>query len=508
MASDIYKVLFEVLFLHEYYLTDSNQSSVFDDANIADPGPYLQVCMQQGRPSVGGLLQFALPAATQQFFDNQQMRLVNSYSGFQVAVKVTASKQADGSVLYTPAISLPPGSNLLFLLQASGSGLDPITNGRRQREVKSLYYFCNESLSGTKTFPVLSNPIPPLVAAGAYEQGELVNDNNTIKAFYFDGQDPQYLQLSGDGFVNESDRVLVSPRFDYLFHGSDSVTEASFTLKNSAGVLLRTIQLTATDPLGSVSLDFSRDAQGNVLPLVTLPAAALSDPLTYTLTVSGSGNYSRTMTLVFYDDPSALAASWGLIQLQATVGDNNYSLLDTAGNLLTRQLADGTVQGPRSFQIRCKSLFTFLRYVNDQGLALSAPAGSVKSFLQQVASLQSPAAAWQPAGSKASATAAKHVAGSPKPAAKPAGKTAGKPAAGSVKSVANAGAAQAPLTELTTTTPIPLTYLPYFFSNNPKAASPAFVYLPNAVAGGETALKNQQFFSVIRVPKSKLFPSS
>jgi hypothetical protein len=450
MITELYKTLFEVLFLHEYYLTDPDQTSVFDAANIANPAAYLATRMQQDRPSVADVLRYSLPAATQQVFSQQQMRLVNGYSGFQVAVRVTASTQADGTVVYTPVTPLDSACTILVLLQEPGGGLEDITNGRMQRAIASAYFFCNTSVPGAKTFPVLSNPIPAKSATYAYEQGELLNDSNTIKAYYYDGKNPQYLAVSGNGFVNESDRVLVSSIFTWRFKPTDAVTNASFVLKDAAGTVLKTITATAKLPLTAVSLNFSQDAQGNVLPLVTVPGTAA---VAYSLVVTGTGNYSQTVPLVFYDDATELDASWGAVQIQAGVTDASFSLLDSNGNLQTRVKPDGTLQAAPSFQLRVRSLFRFRKYINDTGLSLSAPAASLTSFLQQTGSQQTGF-------------------------------------------------------QLTTLTPVPLTRLPYFFSTNPTATSPSWVYLPAPEPGGAADLSNNQFFSVIRVPESKLFPTS
>jgi hypothetical protein len=223
------------------------------------------------------------------------------------------------------------------------------------------------------------------------------------------------------------------------------VTSATFSLQDAAGKVLRNVTVKGSGPLSGVALDLSQDDQGNPLPLATVP---LSTAAPYTLKVSGTGNYSQTLALVFYEDESELSASWGAVQIQAGVPNKAFSLLDANGNLLTRVKPDGTVQAAPSFQIRVKSLFRFRKYINDVGLALSAPTGNLQPFLQQSGS------------------------------------------------------------ELTTLTPVPLTYLPYFFSTNPTAKSPTWVYLPAPEPDGLTESSNEQLFAVIRVPESKLFPTS
>jgi hypothetical protein len=440
MITELYKVLFEVLFLHEYHLTNSDQSSIFDAANIGNAGGYLAQRWQQGLPSTLDGVTVSLPPATQKLFAQQQMRLVPGYSGFQVVVRVNANKRADGSVLYTPVAPLDDTDSFVILLQEAGGALSAISNGRMQRNTNGIYFFSNARAA---SFPSLSNAIPAKAANYPYEQGELLKDGKTVKAFYFDGKNSQFLPVTGDGYANESDRVLVGTNFVYRFKPTDVVMDASFSLQESSGKVLKTITAKTSLPMRAVSLDFSQDDAGNPLPVTTVPD---SSAVVYTLKVRGTGNYSQTIPLVFYGDQPG--SSWGAVQVQTKVSNSAFSLLDGSGNLQTRVKADGTVQAAPSFQLRVKSLFRFRKYINNTGLTLSAPIGNLTSFLQQSGS------------------------------------------------------------ELMTLTPVPLTYLPYFFSTNPSAQSPTWVYLPAPEPGGAMESSNNQLFSVIRVPESKLFPTS
>jgi hypothetical protein len=461
MIADLYKVLFEMQLLHEYFLTDPDQSSVFDPVNISNATDYVTTRQQQGRPSVTASLQFVLPAATEKIFRNYRLRLVNTYSGFKVVVKVTASVPSNGTTVYSPAITMPADCNLFFLIRPTDGSLGAITNGRMRREIGSLYYFNNGSVGGTKTTPVLSNPIPAKVTDGSYpyQQGELVNNSGSTQFAYYatNNTAAQFGNVSGDGFANESDRMVVGLRFNYTFAPTDGVTSAGFTLKDVSGTVIKTINVTAATPLSVVPLDFSEDAEGNPLSLQTLPDAGLTDPILYTLTVTGSGaaagsNYSKVFNVVFYDDLTELSGCWGLIQVQTTVAGASYSLLDANG-----QLASPV------FQIRCKSLPTFRRYINNTGQAISL-ATSLNNIL-----------------------------------------------------VANGK------DQLSTPLPVPLTYMPYFFVPNqwanvpgtasgtaPPAAGSATakgtVYLPAPDPGGTMDFSNNQLSSLILVPVSPLFP--
>jgi hypothetical protein len=281
------------------------------------------------------------------------------------------------------------------------------------------------------------------------------------------------------------------------------VTSASFVLKDVSGKVLKTINAMAVTPLGVVSLDFSADAQGNPLALLTLPEAGLSDPLLYTLTVTGSpSGYNKTFNLVFYDNTAELTGCWGMIQVQTTVNDASYSLLDVNGRLRSPV-----------FQIRCKSTPTFRQYANNAGAAIQAPtslnnilvaAGKQLVTIQPVPLTYMPyffvPNQWAPATGATSGTAPPASAGGTAPAgvnsaaagaAAPGGgtsPTSGAAAAGS----GNAATAGQPAAGA---------------GNAPPPAKPkGTVYLPGPEPGGSMAFANNQLSSVILVPVSTLFP--
>lgn len=440
MIRELYKILFEVLFLHEYYLTDPDQRSVFDAANINDAGAFLDKRWQQGQPSTLDGVLVRMAAASHPVFARQQLRLVPGYSRLQVVARVDAKRRADGSVTYKPVVPLNNAVSLVLLLEDQGATLSEISNGRMQRNIDGTYFFSNAAVSGNKTYPSLSNPIAAKLAAYDYEQGELVKDGNAVKAYYFDGQESQFAAIAGDGFVNESDRILTGTSFVYRFMPTDAVTNASFALLDASGKVLRTITAKASVPLREVALNFSQD--------VAITTADGGDVIVYTLRVTGTGNYARSLPLVFYGNADELGSAWGVVNIRVGAADDVFGLVDAEGNLRTRVRPDGTVVSPPSFQLRVKSLFRFRKYVNQTGLGLTAPAGGPGAFLQQSGN------------------------------------------------------------GLTTRMPVPLTYLPYFFSTNPSAASPSWVYLPAPLRGGVTEFTNKQFFSVVRVPESKLFPTN
>ncbi len=455
----LYSILFEVKVFHEYYLTDPDNTCVFQDAQQTDRLAWLQKRYESDQPAGSDDLRFVLPSCMAAPFRNQDLRLLNSLAGFQVAVRVNETVRSDGSVVYSPAIPLDGNFNVLVLMQQQSGQFATLTNGRMQRPVTSLYYFSNADPGATA--PVLSRSISTQVQGSSYEQGELSANGANIELCYYTVSIPAgatqpvttqlFEEVPGSGFANENDRLVVGRTFDYVFEPTDNVTQAQFTLKDQGGATVRTYAASGAEALGAVTLNFDDASNASLTPLVTLPRARATDAIFYSLEVSGSGGYTKTVPLIFYDIPGDLLSTWGIIQLQVTVANAGMGLLDANGNLYAPVLAapDKTDSPYPVFEIRCKSRYTFWRYYSDDPTKiLNTPSGTIGEFL---------------------------------------GETSGV---------------------LTTLYPIPGTYLPFFFSQNPAATPPAFTYLPNPEPDTVIEVDGIQLFSNIRVPESGVFAIS
>jgi hypothetical protein len=445
----LYKILFEVKVLHEFYLTDPQGSSVFDLAAQPDRLQFLLSRFAADVASVNEDLQFCLSDEQKALFRNYHMVLINSYSGFQVAIEVNDTQLADGTTVYTPVITPGDDLNMLIGVRETRSFLDQITNGRLSTAVKAARYFSNEKVFDAKLSPSLSSPLQTTMAGYTYEQGELASFGaGDIRAYYYyDVGNPlnkdQWLKITGDGFSGEQDRLVVSPRFFYTFLAADKVSNAVFQLLDSNGQPVDTRQVSNPTPLSMVLLDYSALLTRPPV-VVTLPLAKLGPVLLYTLHVTGDNGYDRQTPLIFYQqNPSKPARSlWGWIQIQTMVSNPDYNLLDTNGRLITQTQPDGTQTQHRVFEIRLKSRFTFWRYQNDEGNTLKTTP-DLQIFLDLVGS------------------------------------------------------------ELVTREPRFLTYRPSFFHNTNDNT---YHFLPNPDSAALTEIDARQAFSNILVPESNLFP--
>lgn len=382
----LYKILFEVKVLHEYYLTDPPGTSIFGLVAQSDRMQFLADRSATDVMAVNEDMVFYLDPAQQTLFRNNHLILLNSYSGCQVAVKVSATTESDGSVVYTPVFPLPADLNMLISIAETRNFIDVVTSARMNRPVAAARYFSNEQVFASKAFPFLSTPLQAQQAGYAYEQGELASFGAAdVRSYYYYGNADQWLPVTGTGFSGEQDRLVVSPRFFYGFLASDGVRNASFALRDGGGNTIDTRTISKPTPMGQVVLDYSNLLKSPPV-LKTLPLTGVGGGLLYTLSVTGDNGYSRQVPLVFYfqDPHSAPMQNWGWVQVQTMVSNTGYNLLDPTGLLITRIKADGTVVLHPVFEIWMKSRFTFWRYQNDDGGTLKTPTPDIGFFLDLV----------------------------------------------------------------------------------------------------------------------------
>ena len=372
--SVIYKILFEVKLLHEFYLTQTDGQTVFDLPAQSDRLNFLLERFKLGKTSISNDLLFILPERLKKVFGDQHLKLLPAYSGCKVAIEVQKQVQPDGTTVYLPKIPLPDALNIALLITPKNNNAwNGYSNAKMKRQTHAVYYFSNENVSGPKLFPQLSNAISPFNAAVVYEQGEpALHGANDIRLFYMDkDNNPQWLKVSGAGYANENDRILLPLRFYYLFNIADNITTAEVVLKNKDGnavVLSRdeygteqkSFSFKSNTALQQITLDFSR---GDVN---SLPAFTADENIFYTLEVTDSNGNTATHRFLFYNDAVNLNEACALVNIKPRVTNAAFNLLDSNGFLITRRLPDTTLIPPPVFEINMKSRLAFWRYNNDR----------------------------------------------------------------------------------------------------------------------------------------------
>jgi len=361
----IYKILFEVQVLHEFYLTNQDNTSIFE-GNAAARQVFLNNRFLKNARSISSDLRYLVPPAMQAVFNKYRLRLLAGYTGFKVAIEVTPVILGGNIKAWQPVVALPADLDIQVMLLRKDNIIDIYTNRRLQTNIKAAGYFSNDDLPGAKFFPFLSNPVTAFNGTTAYEQGELASFGfNDTRAFFVDnGGTDQWLSQTVGGYYNEADHLLVSPYFNYTFPVANTVTQATFTLKDSTNATVQT--LAASN--GSKRL-YTAALQFDVAKLKTTGNHTIDNTVLYTLEVNGDGGYTNSHTLLFLKEPAIDQKDiWGMVNIKPAPTNASFNIIDNTGLLITRRdAANAVLVPPPIFEIWVKSRLSFWRYTNIDG---------------------------------------------------------------------------------------------------------------------------------------------
>lgn len=363
----IYKTLFEVKLMHEYYLTRQDGTHIFAQANQPARLDFLLEDFHQSRPSINDDLYFEFPKQSKDAFEGLGLKLLPTYSGLRVVARVEAITLPDLTIAYRPLGNIPSWFNLFILVCRKNRSIDTYTNSRVNRSLPGTYFFSNLGSVTTRSFPFLTHAVPSKDDSFSYEQGELARTATGLQEFYRQGGSDQWNDVIGTGFANESDRILLSSRFNYSFPNNTDLTAAEFQLTNENGdVIARVSKENANGLDKTQSLDFSDNA-------IALPLSGRIRPgdFLYTLKVSGNNGYSATHAAIFNNE-LINANPWAVIQVGITADQPAFHLFDNDGLIIRRRNPSGDWTPAPVFEIPVKSRLAYWRFVEMRGRSISA----------------------------------------------------------------------------------------------------------------------------------------
>ena len=373
----IYKILFEVKLLHEFYLTESNGKTIFDINAPADDAvaqkarlAYLSQKFSENRENINSEIEFQIPEQSKSLYANHHLKMITTYAGFKVGIEVNAVKLG-GTVTYEPKFPLPDSTNIPVLLLRKNGFLDGFTNKPVNKALNAGYYFSNENTTGNKSIPFLSAEISSFDISAKYEQGELVKFGaNDYREFYKDdGGVESWVSFTVGGYANDNDRLLVSTDFSYSFPVTSNVTNVHITIKDADGNTIKNKEGNSISEFHFVSTENLRKVNISIDPsrVLFVPNSIANEKLLYTLEVNGNGGYNKVHKMFFSGAELKAKGAFGLINIKPKVTDPAFNIIDGLGKLLTRKQPDGIINPlPPVFEIRLRSRLSFWRYINNK----------------------------------------------------------------------------------------------------------------------------------------------
>ena len=363
--SFIYKTLFEVKLIHEYFFTDINGDTIFAQPNQSDRLNLLLNEYSGDRQSINEDLLFEFPGDLLPVYKDYEIKLIPSYSGFKIAMRVNQKFLADNTLVYEALHTLPDNFDINILISKKNNLIESYTNSPLSRPVASMYFFTNETTLSPKTFPFLTSDISAFDSSRIYQQGELASFGaNDIREFYKDDIGDQWFPVAGSSFASENDQLLAPLKFYYSFDAGSSITDAEFVLKDKDGNSLKTITAHNNDFIQKVLLDFS-----DLENVISIPGSFQYPDIIFSLNVSASNGLLKTHSIVFSDQFYG-RGNWGLINIRPAVTNASFNLLGIDGFLIKRKSPAGVWTDAPIFEIPIKSRFTFWRFKNVKGKEL------------------------------------------------------------------------------------------------------------------------------------------
>ncbi|HNM25795.1 MAG TPA: hypothetical protein PKL15_10210, partial [Saprospiraceae bacterium] len=275
MSTLIFKRLFEVRFLHEFYLADNEQAGqLFFEKPADEQRTYLQKTILQGRYDILRDLDIEPTPETEARMGGRQIKMGRNATGFFVGLEVLP-ENGGSPALFKPRKPLETGFRLSFWVKLRNPGF-PAYTALRLRQPESLnafYLWTNAGKSPPGAgFPALSEPAPVFFPGQTYEPGEIVRIGGDLYEAVARTQNANaanWAVTNGLGYTTESDRKALPKQFPWYWTAAPG--PATFTLSTPAGDEVKKITVNVTENSRRIPLNFSRRVLADGSPGAAIP---------------------------------------------------------------------------------------------------------------------------------------------------------------------------------------------------------------------------------------------
>ncbi len=364
----VFKRLFEVQILHDYFLTTVDGESFFDKNKIDKENLILQK-LQNRLYTTSDLFEIDAVGTTKSILNNYKLILAKTDLGFIVGAEVVVENKA-GVTLYKPRFEFSDDTHLTFAIKPTASFFNSISNLSLRPAFPSIYYFTNKDkdVFDEAPFPYTSLPISNKVKAHQdgifYEMGALADFGGTIREAlqYTDGSDPtHWVDITDKRFVSDADRALLPHNFEYTFRKEQNITQVAFVLEDENNNALKTINKSGLDVLERVVLNFTKVDDNN-------PNSDSIPDGKYTLKVTANAG-PEIIYQIYLSNDIYNKNYFAIVNIRFDEKDSPYSLLDTENYLKTRIDALNEKITHPIFEIRIKNRRTYWRYNREGGFS-------------------------------------------------------------------------------------------------------------------------------------------
>ncbi|MBK8565161.1 MAG: hypothetical protein IPN76_17930 [Saprospiraceae bacterium] len=249
--------LFEVRLLHEYYLLGEDGVS-FYDLSPADRVAMLEKRLLSGQYKLMDDILIVPTKDTKELLDKRRLRLVQNFTGFAVVGRGESATLSDGTPAIKPMVALDENLELLFRISIKEPKFKNYTSLPLRRPQEGGYYFANSASNVKGTgFLSMSQSVPDFIPGTDYSAGDLARFAGVLReANAMTNSNANWDNIESDGYVNESDRLVLNHIFRYRPMDGEVGGAFEFVLKQpNGGAVVKTIAVPSMPFLGQ-RLDF------------------------------------------------------------------------------------------------------------------------------------------------------------------------------------------------------------------------------------------------------------
>ncbi len=362
MSEKVFKKIFEVHVLHDYFLTTTDGTSFFERNEIEKKG-VLSSKLTHGIYNSSHIFTIRPLEKTKARMNEYGFVMAQTPLGFVVGIEVNTS-DLGGATVYKPKLKVPTSIQLSFSIATRFSFFNTITNIGFESVFPAIHYFTNKGRQelDEATVPAykslqLTDTHREHQPGMHHEMGALINFGGTYREALqkTDGTDPAHWEdIENRRVVSKADRILLPNNFAFSFKEEDAITDADFVLEDAANTVVKTIAKSTGTSLVTVPLNFSKVDEND-------PNSPVIPTGFYTLKVRANGGPEISYP-IYLNDTAYNKELFGIIELRFDEPAGPYSLLDAAGFLKTRITAAGEVVPHPVFELRLKNRSTYWRY--------------------------------------------------------------------------------------------------------------------------------------------------
>jgi hypothetical protein len=379
MSTIIFKRLFEVRILHDYFLTTEDGVSFFERNKLSKEN-LLSKKLVSAIYDVQDLFEIDSLKSTERTISEYKLIFKKTNLGFLVGLEVKIEDKA-GEIGYIPRFKMDRSIHLTFSIKSRTPFFKSLTSTALKSNIPSIYYFTNKDKEvfndADHTSLPLSSKVDVHQDGNTYEMGTLANFEGEMREAlqYTDGIDPSHWEKTTDWrFVNNADSILLPHKFNYQLSKEENVTQIEFTLKDESDNEVKKISKSGLDIIESIELDFNKNDV----------SIAIESKL-YTLSVSKNAG-AEVLQKIYLNSDIYDKNYLGVVDIRLDELNSAYSLFDTEG-FLNRSPDPITLKDTHPiFELRFKNRRTYWRYHKEIDFTIDEKS-TTNEFLNEFSSI-------------------------------------------------------------------------------------------------------------------------